>query len=254
MHKGFSNVQTTANDAVAKLNLVEELSRFVQQGLDKLPPSQVRTAPVVNAIKAALADSMVHGHSERQTVAATRQRLLDAYLTEYDGNCRLFFKELVVPARLTRWEEEEHVLAQRYDIAPSRLAPLPSLDGALEMAWLNLRRAQQRWIVWLCLGSMLHHTPQGRERDSAEVRDHSEVARMLLGEVRTMEKRVLMFSLLKGGEATRRARDWLLRTALGDGMSVMEYLEYDGQLPSSWRSDDEQALRASFRDTAPALT
>ncbi|KVP96779.1 hypothetical protein WJ97_12935 [Burkholderia ubonensis] len=254
MHNGFSNVQTTSNDAAVKLALVEELSRFVQRGLDRfcLPSSQVRMAPVVNAIKAALADSMLHGHTERMSEAAARERLLEAYLTEYDGNCKLYLKEAVVPVRVTRWDEEASAIAKRYESSVEHKTPEPSLDGALTMAWLNLRRAQQRWIAWLCLGAMLHNTPQGRERDSAEVRDLDTVARTLMGEVRGMEKRVLMFALLKGGEAAEKARKWLLQTTLCQGMSVMEFLEFDGQLPSSWRADDEKSLRASFHGE-PAL-
>ncbi|WP_157641869.1 hypothetical protein [Burkholderia ubonensis] len=231
-----------------KLELVEELARFVQRGLERFcPPSaQVRTAPVVNAIKAALAESMIHGHTERMTPAEARERLLEAYLAEYEGNCTLYLKEAVVPVPVTRWDEEPAAIVKRYETTVGRQQPEPNLDGALAMSWHNLRRAQQRWVAWLCLGAMLHSTPQGRERDSTEVRDLDTVARALMSEVRSMEKRVLMFSLLKGGDAADQAREWLRKTTLSHGMSVMEYLETDGQLPASWRSADEKALRESL--------
>ena len=249
MSHGFSNVRTTASDARVKLKLVQELAYFVSRGLEKFgfPPSQARWAPVVNAIQATLAESMLHGVTERMPEETLRMRALEAYLAEFDANSRMYLKEVVIPVAVTRWDEEESLIQKRYGSAVAFTTATPSLDGALEMAWLNLRRAQQRWITWMCLGSMLHNTPQGRERDSAEYRDFEAVSKVLLGELRGMEKRVLMFSLLKGGEAAETARTWLLQTTLCEGMSVMEYLEYDGQLPSGWRSVDEQALRASFK-------
>lgn len=249
MNHGFSDVRTTASDAQVKFKLVQELAYFVSRGIEKFgfPPAKVRWASVANALQAALAESMLHGSTERMTATALRQRVLDAYLTEYDANCKLYLKEVVVPTAVTRWDEEEAAIAKRYGAVVPYTTPAPSLDGALEMAWLNLRRAQQRWMTWMCLGSMLHNTPQGRERDSAEFSDFDGVSKLLLSEMRGMEKRVLMFSLLKGGDAAEKARTWLLKTTLCEGMSVMEYLEYDGQLPSGWRSADEQSLRDSFK-------
>lgn len=249
MYNGFSNVRTTASDARVKLKLVQELAYFVSRGLEKygFPPPQARWATVVNAILATLADSMIHGSTERMPDAALRTRALEAYLAEFEANCRMYLKESVVPVSVTRWDEEDSLIQARYGSTVAYATATPSLDGALDMAWLNLRRAQQRWITWMCLGSMLHNTPQGRERDSAEYRDFEAVSKVLLSEVRGMEKRVLMFSLLKGGEAADKARSWLLQTTLCEGMSVMEYLEYDGQLPSGWRSADEESLRASFK-------
>ncbi len=58
-----------------------------------------------------------------------------------------------------------------------------------------------------------------------------------------------MFALIKGGTAANDAREWLMRTTLSEGMSIMEYLEYDGALPSRYRVDDEKTLRESIRNS-----
>lgn len=249
MRNGFSAVRTTASDATTKLQLVQELTYFVSRGLEKFGflPSKTRWASVSNAIQAALADSVVNGVTEKVSAAEQRQRVLEAFFDEFDANCKMFLKEVVVPVAVTRWDEEGEVIANRYGTLAEYKVAKPTLDDALAMAWLNLRRAQQRWMTWMCLGAILHNTPQGRERDSAEFQDFEGVSKALLSEVRGMEKRVLMFSLLKGGDAANQAKAWLLTTTLCEGMSVMEYLECDGQLPSNWRSDDEAAFRASMR-------
>lgn len=248
MSNGFSNVRTSASDARVKFQLVKELAYFVSRGLEKFgfPSSGVRSAPVVSAIQATLAESMAHGVTEKLAEAALRERLLKDYLVEFDANSKMFLKEVITPTSVTRWEEEDDIIKQRYgEVVPYTKAE-PSVEGALEMAWMNLRRAQQRWIVWMCLGSMLHNTPQGRERHSAEYQDFEAVSDVLRHEMRGMEKRVLMFALLKGGDAAQQAREWLLKTTLCQGMSVMEYLEYDGALPGSWQTTDEEALRQSI--------
>lgn len=250
MSNSFCVVRTTASDAKAKLLLVKELAYFISKGINKMgfPPSGLRTASVVNAIQATLAEAMTYGGTENLTEKAARERALEGYFAEFDGNSKLFLKELVTPTAVTSWDEEEEALiAKRYGKAVPYAKVPPTLDGALEMAWLNLRRAQQRWITWMCLGAMLHQTPQGRERDSAEYQDFEAVSQALRHEMRGMEKRVLMFALLKGGDAAVEAREWLMRTTLSEGMSVMEYLEYDGALPSSYRGDDEKALRESIQ-------
>ncbi len=203
---------------------------------------------VVNAIRAALADSMVQGTTEKLSEAELRKRLVTAYLDEYQADCRLYLKEQVAPMPVSRWAEEEALITALYgEHQPYGVDAPPSLDGALTVAWLNLRRAQQRWMAWLGLGAMFWQTPEGRARDGAEAADFEAVSKALRLELRAMEKRMLMFSLLKGGEAAEKARAWLLTTTLCDGMSVMEYLELDGALPSSWRTDDDVALRASIR-------
>lgn len=249
MSNSFCVVRTTASDAKAKLLLVKELAYFISKGINKMgfPPSGLRTASVVNAIQATLAEAMTYGGTENLTETAARERVLNAYLAEFDGNSKLFLKELVTPTTVTSWDEEEALITKRYGKAVAYPEVQPTLDGALEMAWLNLRRAQQRWVTWMCLGAMLHQTPQGRERDSAEYQDFEAVSQALRNEMRGMEKRVLMFALLKGGDAAVEAREWLMRTTLSEGMSVMEYLEYDGALPSSYRGDDEKALRESIQ-------
>lgn len=244
----FNRVRTTASDAQVKLKLVQELTCFIGRGLEKFghPPSQLRWQAISNTIQAILADSMLTGVVERLTAPALHERVLEAFFTEYDANCRLYLKEIVVPVAMTRFGEESAIIAHRYSAEVSHLEPAPTLDGALDMAWLNLRRAQQRWIVWMCLGSMLHNTPQGRARDGVEFGDFDAVSKVLMGELHRSEKRMLMFALLKGGEAAETARAWLLATTLCEGMSVMEYLEYDTQLPSRWRVADEEAFRASL--------
>lgn len=248
MSTGFSNVSTTASDARIKLKLVRELSSFISRGFDKygLPSPDVRWASVTNAIQACLAESILQGATERMPEEAVRERVIAAYLDEYGRNCQLFLKDEVLPTAVTHWAEESALIQKRFGSQAAYKTVAPSLDGALEMAWMNLRRAQQRWICWLCLGAMLYSTPQGRERSSAECNDFDRAAKALLNDVRLMEKRMLMFALLKGGEAAEQAKAWLLKTTLSAGMSVMEYLEYDGQVPSSWRTADEQALRATF--------
>lgn len=117
------------------------------------------------------------------------------------------------------------------------------------MSMHNLRMAQQRWLVWLALGSMFWTTPEGiyRQRDeSPEVLDFNAVSDALRRELQTMEKRLLMFALLSGGDDAATVRHWVLQTQLGEGMSVMEYLTADGVLPSSWSVEDEVRFRASL--------
>ncbi len=247
---GFKNVRTTASDAKVKLHFVRELTYFVERGLEKFghPSSGVRLAAVVNAIRASLADSMVHGFAEKLSETELRTRLVTAYLDEYQADCRLYLKEQVAPVPVSRWDEEMALITARYgEHMPYGADAPPSLDGALAVAWLNVRRAQQRWMAWMGLGAMFWQTPEGRNRNGREVVDFEAVSKALRQELRSMEKRMLMFSLIKGGEAAEKARAWLLTTTLCEGMSVMEYLELDGVLPNSWRTDDDVALRASIR-------
>lgn len=247
MRSEFSNIRSSASVAKVKLELVQEMTRFVARGIKQVgSASLVRWAPVSNAVQAALVESVMHGVTERVAEQEVRKRVLVSFFDEYDANSRPGLKGTVPPVALTRWDEEESLILERYGVLAGYKTVDPSLDGALEMAWLNLHRAQQRWMVWLCLGSLLHNTALGREQGSQEVDDFNAVLKALLLETRSMEKRVLMFALLKGGDAAANARDWVLRTTLAQGMSVMEYLEYDGQLPHSWSVADEEALRASL--------
>ncbi len=116
MSNSFCAVRTTAPDAKAKLQLVKELAYFVSKGINKMgfPPSGLRTASVVNAIQASLAESMVYGSTEKITEKVLRERVLNAYLAEFDGNSKLFLKELVTPTPVTSWDEEKALITKRY--------------------------------------------------------------------------------------------------------------------------------------------
>lgn len=258
-NKGFEQVRTSASDAAVKLALVQELAYFVKRGLERLEATgpSVRVASVVNAIRSVLADSLVSGHQERLKQPELRQRVLNAYFDECEANARLYLKEPLVPVALTHWKEEAVILRQRYgDVEAWRETAQPTLEGALDMAWRNLRLAQQRWMAWLALGSMFWHTPEGLYRPGngqgvrAEVHDFNAVSDALRRELQAMEKRLLMFGLLSEGEAASAVRRWAHRTHLGEGMSVMEYLRVDGQLPSSWSCEEENQFRASLSQAA----
>lgn len=257
-NNGFSQLRISASDAAVKLELVRELANFVKRGLTRHDSSAsgLRVGSVANAIRSVLADSLASGQKERLTQAELRERALNAYFDECEANARLYLKEPLAPMSLTHWKEEEAILRQRYgEVAAWRDTGEPTLEGALAMAWRNLRRTQQRWMVWLALGSMFWHTPEGSYRqgaESAEVRDFNAVSDALRRELQAMEKRLLMFGLLSEGEDAAAVRRWARHTHLGAGMSVMEYLQADGQLPSFWSCEEEDQFRAALHPAAQA--
>lgn len=253
---GFEQVRTSTGDAAVKLELVRELANFVKRGLTRHDSSAsgLRVGSVVNAIRSVLADFLANGQKERLTQAELRERALNAYFEECEANARLYLKEPLAPIPLTHWPEEVALLRQRYgEVAAWREKGEPTLEGALAMAWRNLRLAQQRWMVWLALGSMFWHTPEGSYRqgdESAEVRDFNAVSEALRRELQAMEMRLLMFGLFSEGEDAAAVRRWARHTHLGAGMSVMEYLQADCQLPSSWSCEDEDQFRAALHPAA----
>lgn len=259
MHNGFSNVSTTASDAEHKFELVQELARFVSS--IELPPAAAafRTTPMVNAILAELGESMRLGTRERGADTAAgrtklRRRVIDAYLSEYEKTCRMYFKSVPVPCRHTMWAEEAAAISEKFgsELEFPQDTP-PTVAGAMKMAWFNLARAQQRWAIWMCLGQMYHATRQARREgtEAAEANEYQAASNILLGEIRLMEKRALMFALLAGGEDAERARQWVMETALGPGMTVAHHLCLDARHPMSWSSDMEAAFR---KDIAAAVS
>lgn len=255
-NNGFAQLRTSTSDAAVKLELVQALAYFVKRGLERFDASGagLRVGSVVNAIRSVLADSLIHSHSERLKPVELRTRALNAYFDECEANARLYLKETFVPVPVTHWEEESVVRRQRYGASEDwRETEPPTLEGALTMAWRNLRVAQQRWMAWMALGSMFWQTPEGRYHqgdESAEVRDFNAVSEALRRVRMAMEKRLLMFGLLSEGEDAAVVRQWAYRTHLGEGMSVMEYLTNDGVLPSSWSCEEEDQFRASLRQAA----
>lgn len=248
MKSAFAQIQTTSDEAAIKLDLVDELARFVESRFARLgqPLAAVRWAPVVNCIKAELSAFAIKGRKGSTPKDGLRQLVIEHYFAEYETNCRTFLHEIVHPVAVTHWAEESaHILAN-YGGERRLPAEAPTVAGALDMAWANLRTAQQRWAVWLCLGAMLHRTAAGRERDSAEVQDYSAVSSVLNADVKAMSRRVMAFAILDGGDGLSKVRQWMHKTMLSPSMSVMEYLSYDNGLPHSWRAEDENGFRASI--------
>lgn len=248
MKSAFAQIQTTSDEAAIKLDLVDELARFVESRFARLgqPLAAVRWAPVVNCIKAELSAFAIKGRKGSTPKDGLRQLVIEHYFAEYETNCRTFLHEIVHPVAVTHWAEEAAHIVAHYGSERRPPAESPTVAGALEMAWANLRTAQQRWAVWLCLGAMLHRTAAGRERDSAELQDYSAISSVLKADVKDMSRRVMAFAILDGGESLDQVRHWMHKTMLSGSMSVMEYLSYDNGLPHSWRAEDEKGFRASI--------
>lgn len=241
-------VRSTAEEAKVKFLLVKELAYFVGRSFQRFGrvASDLRWMAVVNAINSELAYSMVQGAKDRTPEPELRARVIAQFFKEYEANCRMFCGGSVHPMELTRWAEERAHIQQAYGTPLEHVSAPPSVDGALQTAWSNLRLSQQRLAVWLSLGALLFTTSMARDKDSAELQDYDAVSKFLTTEVRTMERRMLMFSLLQGGQAADRAKEWMLKTSFSSHMAVMEYVSPDGELPHSWKSADEQALRDSI--------
>lgn len=257
MH-AFKDVRTTAGDASAKLILVTMLSRFILQGLNRHAGSigalRANFNSIVNEIKASLPESIVYNEpAAKEKQKAYREAALTAYFEAYAETCKTFLKEVVPPFPVTDWAEEAE-MSEAYFRVPSVKRHVgkvtPDVAGALEIAWLNVRRAQQRWVSWLCLGSMFKNTGAGQSQESIEQAYFQRVSMHLLQEVNEMVRRLVMFSLFQGGEQADAVRKWLLKTSFSRGMSVMEYLEVDGRMPGSWYPSDENSFRSSLANCA----
>lgn len=260
MHDEFERLLTTANEAREKMELVNSMASFVRSGLGR-PPMDTHHGHmdgVVNAILATLAVSLANATPDNDSPEAVRERLITAYLRKYNEQRRLY-NQAAAPVRpLTAWPQEQVALSDILGGKPlitPKVTPTPK--GALEMAWHNVYRAQQRWLVWDCLGAMFQKTTASRgirsprfaspEKPSAETHNFNAVAQALHSEMRRMERYMLMFALVVGGEDAERARQWVLEGSLSEGFSVMEYLTPDAGIPARWCTADEQAFRTALK-------
>ncbi|MBG6083143.1 hypothetical protein [Rubrivivax gelatinosus] len=246
----FSGVNTTATDAAVKVRFVKDLASFVRGGLCEYGDVTIarRVAAPVDAILARLADSLLSGVDEGAAPDQARVRVVSAFLADYLQVCQARMREDVPPVPITLWPEEEELIAERFG-RQAEGGSLPfNVDGAVEMSWRNLRRAQQRLVAWSCLGKMLCRSLGSGDGggESPQMLDYEAVSSALLEAVNRMKRRMLAVSLVAGGAAAERAREWVVRTMFGAGMSIMEYMEPDGVVPSRWSADDELALRASL--------
>lgn len=249
MANEFAALQTTAPEASVKLQLVREMVRFVRLGLkDPLNPKpQASLITVASAVQAGFVDSLVAGQGSAAGDGSVCSHILESFFDEYDSNCRLYYKELVPPVTLTLWKEEAELVVRRYGTLVTRLDVQATVEGALKIAWANLRRAQQRWAIWLVLGSLFQKTPEGQRAETEAARSYEVVSRALLADLETMTKRMLMFALVVGGAEAEEAKHWVLRTSLGEGMALVEMLTYDGALPLKWLRTSEAELRDSIK-------
>lgn len=246
MQINFSAVHTPAAIALVKIRLVQGLGACVADGLDA-HASPVRGASVVNTILAALADSAANGVLASDVAPPELERLvLTAYFDEYDRVNQSFLKERVRPVPVTTLRSEEPLLLERYGAQEVRTQGLSPLDEAVATAWTNLRRAQRRWLAWMCLASLFNATPAGRNSACSEKTELTAVSHALLAGERLMKARLLMVALLAGGESAEEVKNWLKRTAFHPNMSIMEYLSLDGQLPGRWETCQEEMLREAI--------
>lgn len=256
MPTDFENLNTTATEARFKMEFVHGLASFVRKGTQAtrwMTEGAVPMDCVVNAVLAALAQSMASNPSPVETDAVVRERISLAYANTYRELRRTYNRPTAPVYSVTPWTEES--LAMR-ELGAEKLAlpaVSPNVAGALAMAWHNVYGAQQRWLLWHCLGAMFYQTPQGsghrfgvRGEGSCEEKNFQLVSDFLHGQLLKMERHVFMFSLVAGGDAHYSAKKWVLQTALSGGMSIIEYLRPDAAVPGSWHGAEEAAIRDSI--------
>lgn len=252
MNTGFKLINTTKNDAEAKIELIEHICGFVKLGLEKYGFKESNGAwwIVKSTLQSSLGFSALNGVGESLDTTRIRDRLMASYYDNYENLCDMLFGEIVQPVSVTTWAEEDLLVADRYKEAACRSMEEPSVDGALRMAWMNMGRARQRLVAWMSLGEMLENTQEGRDRNGMVYLEFEKVSKTIQAEVMEMERNVLMFSLLKGGEAADKARKWAIKSVLKEDNSVMEYLKLDGELVSRWDANEEEEFRKSIFESA----
>ena len=125
------------------------------------------------------------------------------------------------------------------------------LPAAFEVTYSNLARVNSRLALMFVLAGLLG------ARVSLEGYDATR--EVLLSRLATMQRNLLLFGALLGGEANRRALQAVAPSTCytapdaNIGFALMHHLQRDGVSPGHWRTADEDALKDDIRRAYEAL-
>lgn len=141
-------------------------------------------------------------------------------------------------------------LGRSYDALPT-LAVVDDVARAWRQACLNSRRAYQRVGALFYLASQLPKRLSKAEHERIEAEINSAMTVLFRG-ASAFEASEMRFAILLNGEALAHTRAKILAKSFGPGISVIQYLQDNENLPGRYASDTEQSFRAKIAEYAAA--
>lgn len=170
-----------------------------------------------------------------------------AFLAGYVDTASLYFGRIPPP-----WVGIlDHKLEAKLAVEFCGMAPLDEptetdpVKYAYEMARFNTLRCEQRIALLYLLGNMVR-PPHGGDIPNAAAQTEFDLTSRQLWVNRSLHlSRQLAFGTLLGGEYLERNKT-LVKKMYGDGMSVIELLQVDGEVPGRWQTSTEDKLRKAI--------
>ena len=253
MSNSFGEFRVSVSEAKTKLHVINNLKHFINQNIAQGAFDKNEIISKINfvfdAINAEFLKCFLYENNNQQIKKDQRENVLISFFEEYDDICQMYFKEIVPPVEITKWEEEKNVILARYgnhdkfiNEYQNSTDTKPSVEGALKLAWHNVERSGQRWASWICLGRLFNNV-LSLQRQSIEYKNFQDVYNYLLNDLQNKTQKLFALAIIKGGVDLDKVKNKILNTSFAPEMSIISYLTIDGYTPNGWSVADENAFR-----------
>lgn len=244
----FGQVRLSPAQAQARVGLVRDLVKFVEQGLrDSVGRLRVELAPwstqVLERYLEPLGARMPSDLDDEQARQDAARAFEASFLSAAQAN------RLKVPLpTLYGWQWASP--AQSASQTGNSTTAEGSVQAAFDMSRDNAMRARQRVVTLLCVNDHLlsFRGPVGRVSAAQQAFDAAFAH--FWEQVRRFEADCWRFAIVLGGDMLEQVRQEIRDHLLDSTYSVVPYLTQDGLIPSRWGAELESNFHADVRRLA----
>lgn len=241
----FGQVRLSPAQAQARVGLVRDLVKFVEQGLrDSVGRLRVELAPWSTQVLERYLEPLWARMPSDLDDEQARQDAARAFEASFLSAAQAHRFNLPLPTLYGwQWPGPAHSAPAAGNFTTAE----GSVQAAFEMSRGNALRARQRVITLLCVNDHLHSLRGTVGRVSAAQQAFDDALAYFWEQVRRFEADCWRFAIVLGGAVLEQVRQEIRAHLLDSTYSVVSYLTQDGLIPSRWGAELEADFHADVR-------